>query len=61
MCQTTAYLLEDGRETLLMNDVITLTPEQGRVRLVNLFGEELLVTGRIRQMDLLSHKVLITA
>jgi predicted RNA-binding protein len=61
MCQTTAYLLEDGREKLLMHDVITLTPEEGRVRLVNLFGEELMVTGRIRHMDLLAHKVLITA
>lgn len=61
MCQTTAYLLEDGQEKLLMNDVISLTPEQGRVKLVNLFGEELTVVGRIRQMDLLSHKIIITA
>ncbi len=61
MCQTTAYLIEDGREKLLMNDVITLIPEEGQIRLVNLFGEELTVAGRIRQMDLLSHKILITA
>lgn len=61
MCQTTAYLLEDGQEKLLMNDVISLIPEHGHVRLVNLFGEELTVAGRIRQMDLLSHKILITA
>lgn len=61
MCQTTAYLLEGGQEKLLMNDVISLVPEQGHVRLVNLFGEELTVAGRIRQMDLLSHKIFITA
>jgi predicted RNA-binding protein len=61
MCQTTAYLLENGQEKLLMNDVISLIPEEGLVRLVNLFGEELTVAGRIRQMDLLSHKIFITA
>lgn len=61
MCQTTAYLLEDGREKLLMNDVIALIPEKGQVRLVNLFGEDLTVAGRIKQIDLLSHKILITA
>jgi predicted RNA-binding protein len=60
MCQTTAYLLENGQEKLLMNDVISLIPEEGYVRLVNLFGEELTVAGRIRQMDLLSHKIFIT-
>lgn len=61
MCQTTAYLLENGQEKLLMNDVVSLIPEEGQVRLVNLFGEELRVAGRIRQMDLLSHKIFITA
>lgn len=59
MCQTTVYLIEDGQEKLLMNDVIALIPEEGQVKLVSLFGEELTVTGRIKQMDLLSHKILI--
>jgi len=61
MCQTTAYLVDNGQEKLIMNDVVTLIPEDGRVRLVNLFGEEITVAGRIRQMDLLSHKILITS
>lgn len=59
MCQTTAYLLENGQEKLLMIDVISLTPEEGQVRIVNLFGEELTVAGRIRKMDLFAHKVFI--
>lgn len=59
MCQTTAYLFEDGEEKLLMNDVVSLVPKEGKIMLVNLFGEELTVTGRIRQMDLLSHKIFI--
>lgn len=59
MCQTTAYLIENGQEKLLMNDVISLVPKEGKIRLVNLFGEELTVTGRISQMDLLSHKIFI--
>lgn len=61
MCQTTVYLIDNGQEKLLMNDVVALIPEGGQVRLVSLFGEEIMVTGRIRQMDLLTHKIFITS
>jgi predicted RNA-binding protein len=61
MCQTTVYVIENGQERLLMNDVVALIPEEGQVRLVSLFGEEIMVTGRIRQMDLLTHKILIAS
>ena len=59
MCQTTAYVIEDGNEVLLLRDVVTVKPEEGKVRIVNLFGEEMLVTGRIKHIDLLVHKIVI--
>ena len=59
MCQTTAYTIQDGKEVVLLKDVVTITPENGKVRIVNLFGEEMLITGRIKHMDLLVHKVII--
>jgi predicted RNA-binding protein len=59
MCQTAAYIVRDGEEELVLQDVITVVPSEGGVRLVNLFGEEKTVPGRIRQIDLLTHRVII--
>ena len=59
MCQTSAYIMRDGQEELVLQDVISVTPEQGGIRMVNLFGEEKTVPGRIRQIDLLAHRIII--
>ena len=59
MCQTTAYVIEGEREVLLLQDVISIKPENGSLRMVNLFGEEKTVPGKIKQIDLLAHKILI--
>jgi len=59
MCQTAAYIVRDGEEELVLQDVISVVPSEGGVRLVNLFGEEKTVPGRISQIDLLAHRVII--
>ena len=61
MCQTTAYVIEGDREVLLLQDVISIKPENGALRIVNLFGEEKIVSGRIKQIDLLAHKILVVS
>jgi len=61
MCQTTAYIVRDGEEEPVLQDVISVTPGESGVRLVNLFGEEKTVPGRIRQIDLLAHRIIIQA
>ena len=59
MCQTAAYLLEEGKEVRVLEDVVTAFPEGRTIRLVNLFGEEKVVEGRIKQIDLLAHRLVI--
>jgi predicted RNA-binding protein len=59
MCQTAAYLLEEGKEVPVLQDVVSATPEGGAVRLINLFGEERVVEGRIKRIDLLAHRMVI--
>jgi predicted RNA-binding protein len=51
--------MRDGQEELVLQDVITVTPEQGAIKMVNLFGEEKTVPGRIWRIDLLAHRVII--
>lgn len=61
MCQTTVFLLEGGKETLILNDVVSILPEAGRIRMMNLFGEEKIVEGKIKHVDLLTHRIIILA
>ena len=61
MCETSAYVIEGDKEVLLLQDVISIRPENGSLRMVNLFGEEKIVPGRIKQIDLLAHKILIVS
>ncbi len=61
MCQTVAYLVQGGKELLLLEDVVSITPEGPTLKMVNLFGEERVVVGKISQIDLLTHRITIQA
>ena len=41
----------------MLEDVISIVPEGEGYRLVNLFGEEAQVRGRIKHIDLLKHRI----
>ncbi|HDH09383.1 MAG: RNA-binding protein [Thermoplasmata archaeon] len=55
MCETTVYLLREGREEEIMRDVMLLQPEGDAFLLVNLLGEQKLVRGSIKKIDFLKH------
>ena len=59
MCQTAVYVVHEGKEELVLQDVVNITPEGATLKLVNLFGEEKVLEGRIRQIDLLSHRIIV--
>jgi predicted RNA-binding protein len=58
MCEANAYLIEDGNEQLIMESVDTVAPEgPGLWRLVNIFGEQRTLRGRVGGMNLVEHKI----
>ncbi len=59
MCQSTAYILKDGKEEELLADIATIIPEGGKLRLISLFGEEEVVEASIQEINLLEHKILL--
>ena len=59
MCQSTAYLLKDGNEEKLLEDVAYIKPEGDMVVLIGLLGDRREVKGTIREIDLMAHRVLI--
>ena len=60
MCEANAYLIEkDGGESLLMEAVDKVEPDEGGIRLVSIFGEQKFVKGEIQALSLVDHKVFI--
>jgi len=60
MCETNAYLLEDGDEKLIMENVAFVRRKNGILELRDLFGEEKTVSGEIKEIQFLDRKILIT-
>lgn len=59
MCESNAYLLKNGKEELLMESVDIIEPEEdGGFRLVGIFGDQKIVRGRLRLMNLVNHRIL---
>jgi predicted RNA-binding protein len=59
MCESNAFLVREGREELLLEGVDLVQPEEdGRFRLVNIFGEQKIIQGKLKSMNLVDHKIL---
>jgi len=59
MCEANAYLLENKTETLLMEAVDKVEPDEEGVLLVSIFGEQKFIKGHIHSLSLVDHKVFI--
>ncbi len=60
MCEANAYILrKDGKEELVLGDLNVLRPEGKEFFLQNIFGEQKRIQARLKEIDLLAHKVLL--
>jgi predicted RNA-binding protein len=57
MCDSSAYLLIKGKETLLLEHIDFFEAAKDDIRLVSIFGEEKLLKARIKGLSLLDHKI----
>ncbi len=57
MCEANAYLITEGKEELLLEDITLLRPEGGELFLENMFGEQKRIKARIKEMNLTTHRV----
>jgi len=59
MCEANAYFLRDGKEELILNSVDLVKPrDEGGFLLVDIFGTQKIVKGKIKQMNLVDHKII---
>jgi len=62
MCEADAYVIKDGVEKIVMKAVDVIEPEgDDSYRIVDIFGEQKIVKGRIKGMRLVDHKILFEA
>lgn len=59
MCESQAYLLTPDGEKKIMDNVVYIKPENGKVYLEDLLGEQKIVDGTIKEMKLIAHKIII--
>ena len=59
MCEANAYILKDGKEELYLENVDVMRPEEGKIFMKNLFGEQKIFEGEIKEVSLLRHKILL--
>ena len=59
MCEANAYILKNGEEEMLLEDVDLLRPEGDGVYLRSAFGEQKTVSARIKEIRLMDHKIIL--
>lgn len=60
MCESNVYVDRDGKEELLMESVDRIIPgEDGSIFLESIFGERKVVKARIREMELVHHRIIL--
>jgi predicted RNA-binding protein len=59
MCEANAYLIKDGEEKLIMENVDTLRPEKNGIYLQDIFGGQRTIKASIKEMNLVDHRILL--
>jgi len=59
MCEANAYLIKDGSEKVIMESVEIMRPEGEYICFENIFGERLEIKARIKEMNLVDHRILL--
>jgi len=59
VCQSSVYLVKDGREELVMEDGSVSKPQGDDLRLVGMLGEKKQVKAKIKELQLMDHRILL--
>jgi predicted RNA-binding protein len=53
--------MKDGSKEVVMENVKILRPDDDGIYLENLFGEHLKLKARVKEMDLVDHRILLVS
>ena len=59
MCEANAYIFRDDKEELILNSVDLVKPQDDDgFLLVDIFGSQKTIKGKLKQMNLVNHKII---
>ena len=59
MCEANVYLLENGKEELLLERVDTIVPIANEIFLENIFGQRKTLAAQIKELHLVDHRIIL--
>lgn len=59
MCEANAYLVKDGQEKMVFENVDRVQPHESGLLLEDIFGRRLILDARIKELALLEHKIFL--
>jgi len=59
MCEANVYLLRDGKEELIFENVDVIEPQGEKIYLRNLFGDQKVLNARLKTTSLVDHKIIL--
>jgi predicted RNA-binding protein len=59
MCQSNVYAVERDAETLVLEDVASMRVDGDRITMQTLFGEPVSLEGRIKEINLMKHRIVL--
>ena len=59
MCEANAYLKDGETEVLYMESVDTIEPYENGLKLMDIFGKQMFIQAKIKDMALLNHRVIL--
>ena len=59
MCEAHAYILRDGKEVKLLENVDQVEVEGDEIKMVNIFGEQKILKARIRSYSNTDSKIVL--
>jgi predicted RNA-binding protein len=59
MCESKVYLKKGEQEEMIFESVDRLEDHDGKIKMVDLFGEERTVTAKVKAFSLIDHKIIL--
>ncbi len=59
MCLSKAYVDTDGKRELVMEEIASIGFEEGKLLLTTLFGEQKVIKADVREINFLSHSIVL--
>ena len=60
MCESSVFILGKNNElNKIMENIVTVDPYEGKVYLTDLFGNQKIIDGVIKEVRLMDHKIIL--